>query len=166
VPYRDPEDQRAYGREWIRRNADKAREAMRRWRATHADEHNAERRQYYARHREQQIAQSAQYHRDHPEVGRARSQNYRARRYAATGSFTPGEWLDLVALNGGQCAYCGSADQLEADHRIPLARGGSNSIENIIPACRSCNAQKHLMTEAEFRERLASESRDDLESTS
>jgi 5-methylcytosine-specific restriction endonuclease McrA len=166
VPYKDPEDQRAYGRDWIRRNAEKAREAMRRWRDAHPDEHNAERREYYARHREEQLAQSAQYHRDHPEVGRARGQNYRARKYAAAGSFTPAEWLELVALYGGRCAYCGSTDPLEADHRIPLARGGSNLIENILPACHSCNARKHLMSEAEFRARRASESTDDLQSTS
>ena len=139
---------------------------MRRWRAAHADEHNAERREYYGRHREEQLAQSAQYHRDHPEVGRARGQNYRARKYAATGSFNPGEWLELVALYGGRCAYCGATDSLEADHRIPLARGGSNLIENILPACRSCNARKHLMSDVEFRARLASESTDDLQSTS
>lgn len=159
MPYKDPEDQRAYGRDWMRRNADKAREAMRRWRAAHRDEHNAERREFYARHREQQIAQSAQYHREHPEVGLARGNNYRARRRAAEGFFTPAEWLALVALYGGRCAYCGEVGALEPDHRTPLARGGSNAIENIIPACRRCNARKHLMTEAEYRARLASESR-------
>ena len=30
MPYSDPERRRAYGREWMRRNAEKAREAMRR----------------------------------------------------------------------------------------------------------------------------------------
>ena len=44
-------------------------------------------------------------------------------------------------------------------HRIPLARGGSNSIENIIPACSSCNRRKHMLTELEFRARLAAEKR-------
>ena len=156
----------AYAREWLKRNAEKAREAMRRWRAAHREEHNAERRDYYARHREQTLAQSAQYHREHPEVGRARGQNYRARRFAATGSFTPLQWLELVAFHGGRCAYCGKTEALEADHRVPLARGGSNDIENILPACHTCNARKHLMDEAEFRARLASESPDDLQSTS
>lgn len=46
---------------------------------------------------------------------------------------------------------------LQVDHRIPLARGGSNSIDNILPACGRCNRRKHLMTEAEFRARLAAE---------
>jgi hypothetical protein len=33
------------------------------------------------------------------------------------------------------------------DHRIPLGRGGSNLIANILPACRRCNRRKHLMGE-------------------
>lgn len=40
---------------------------------------------------------------------------------------------------------------------MPLARGGSNSIDNILPACGRCNRRKHLMTEEEFRARLAAE---------
>lgn len=50
---------------------------------------------------------------------------------------------------------------LQVDHRIPLALGGTNTIENILPACPRCNARKHLMTEAEFRARLAQENEDE-----
>ncbi|HZP95828.1 MAG TPA: HNH endonuclease signature motif containing protein [Candidatus Limnocylindria bacterium] len=120
----------------MKRNADRAREAMRRWRAAHPVEHATDNRAYYARHRDERLAQSAEYHSANPEVGRARSANYRARKLAADGAFTPREWLALVEQHGGACAYCGAAGPLEADHRIPLARGGSNWIDNILPACR------------------------------
>jgi 5-methylcytosine-specific restriction endonuclease McrA len=165
MPYKDPERQRAYAREWIKRNAEKAREAMRRWRAAHPEERNADRRAFYQRHRAEELAKSAQYHRDHPEVGRASWQNYRARKRAAAGSFTAAEWLALVEQYGGRCAYCGESTALEADHRVPLSRGGTNTIDNILPACRVCNARKHRMTEEEFRARLASESPDNLQSS-
>lgn len=165
MPYKDPERARAYGREWMKRNAEKAREAMRRWRERHPDQHSAEQRAYYARNRDRALAQSAAYHRDHPEVGLARGQNYRARKRAAFGSFTAAQWLTLVESHGGRCAYCGGTGPLEADHRIPLSGGGSNTIDNIIPACRLCNAQKHTMTEEEFRARRGSDRPDDLEST-
>src|SRR5713101_5359321 len=112
MPYKDPERQRAYAREWIKRNAQKAREAMRRWRIAHPDEHNAKNRLYYARHRDERLAQSAAYHREHPEIGLARWQNYRARKRAAVGSFTPAEWLALVEQYGGRCAYCGEGGPL------------------------------------------------------
>lgn len=157
VPYKDDERRRRYAREWIRRNPERAREAMRRWRAAHPRDHAEDSRTYYRRHRAERLAQSAEYHHANPHIGRARGQNRRVRQTAAEGSFTPQAWLALVEQYGGRCAYCGAAAPLEVDHRIPLARGGSNAIDNILPACRSCNARKHLMTEAEFRARLASE---------
>lgn len=40
-------------------------------------------------------------------------------------------------------AYCLERfDDLEIEHVIALVRGGSNYPENIVPACRSCNAAK------------------------
>jgi len=88
-------------------------------------------------------------------VRRAKDQGYRARKRAALGSFTGGEWLALVERYGGVCAYCGEVAGLQADHRIPLSRGGDNTIANIIPACGRCNRRKADRTEAEFRALLA-----------
>src|SRR5687767_3459002 len=80
------------------------------------------------------------------------------RRAAGTGShFTFAEWGTLLAAHEGHCAYCGSTERIEADHRIPLDRGGSNEIGNILPACRHCNRRKHRRTEEEFRSLLQAE---------
>ena len=157
MPYADPKKRRAYGREWMRRNAEKARQAMRRWRERHPDEHRAENAAYYLRHAERLNQRIAAYHRANPAIVRAKSQRHRALRKGADGSFTPQEWKDLIAAHGGRCAYCRRDAPLEPDHRVALSRGGSNRIQNILPACRSCNAKKHRMSEAEFRERLAGE---------
>ena len=40
------------------------------------------------------------------------------------------------------CAYCGLNKADTIDHIIPLTKGGTNGIENLLPACRSCNSQK------------------------
>ena len=40
------------------------------------------------------------------------------------------------------CTYCGSDKQLEADHILPLSRGGSNALVNLATACRPCNLSK------------------------
>ena len=40
------------------------------------------------------------------------------------------------------CCYCGSRDYLSADHLIPTKRGGANSGDNLVWACRSCNSSK------------------------
>jgi 5-methylcytosine-specific restriction endonuclease McrA len=149
----------------MRRNADKARDAMRRWRAAHPLEHRAARDGWDRANPKSASARRARYRLRHPDVRRVIDQARRAREANAAGSFSAAEWLELVARYSGRCAYCGAQGPLQQDHRIPLARGGSNGIENILPACGRCNRRKHLMTEEEFRARVAAESRDDLQST-
>jgi 5-methylcytosine-specific restriction endonuclease McrA len=88
-------------------------------------------------------------------AGRARHavncQRRRAREVNAAGTFTAAEWLDLLALFGGQCAYCHEPMVAPTqDHVIPLSRGGRNDRTNILPACARCNSQKGTKTAAEF----------------
>lgn len=157
MPYRDLELRRAYGRDWIKRNAEKAREAMRRWRERHPAEHNAEARLFYRRHSEKLKARNAAYQAAHPEIYRTAKQRYRARKIAAEGSYTTAEWLAVLEAAGNACAYCGGPGPLVAEHRIPLSRGGANDIGNVVPACARCNNRKHRLTEEEFRARLSRE---------
>src|SRR5256885_5166915 len=159
MPYKDPNRRRAYGRDWMKRNADKARDAMRRWRHRHPAEHSEDARSYYARRRDQRAAYFAEYQRTHRELRLVMAAKRRARKRAGTGAFTPDEWLAARAAWRGRCSYCGELAPLEADHRVPLARGGGNAIDNIVPACPSCNRRKHAMTEDQFVARLRHEGR-------
>lgn len=149
-------DAAAYGRDWMSRNADKARAAMRRWRQRHPEAHRAENRAHYARSAKRRAASVAR-HAAHPEVHQAAHQRRRARAAQAEGTYSTQQRRALVARHDGRCGYCGVAGALQADHRIPLSRGGSHRIENIIPACRQCNCRKATSTEGEFRVRLANE---------
>lgn len=55
----------------------------------------------------------------------------------------------------GRCAYCGKREKnLEIDHLKPLNLGGSDSIDNMLPACHLCNRYKDDKTIEEFRESL------------
>lgn len=40
------------------------------------------------------------------------------------------------------CCYCGSREYLSVDHLIPTKRGGENTGDNLVWACRSCNSSK------------------------
>ncbi len=70
----------------------------------------------------------------------------RARVINSEGRFSANEFLELCNKYGNKCLRCNENKPLTADHVIPLARGGSNSIDNIQPLCRSCNAKKHTKT--------------------
>jgi hypothetical protein len=41
-----------------------------------------------------------------------------------------------------QCNYCGSKENLQIDHIIPLNKGGIHSENNFQILCRSCNSKK------------------------
>lgn len=47
----------------------------------------------------------------------------------------------VVWAHDGKCHYCGGPGR-DADHIVPRARGGADVPENMVAACRSCNARK------------------------
>lgn len=70
--------------------------------------------------------------------------------------------------SSGKCWYCGeqlteeqiyddngkaisSISRWHVDHIFPLSKGGGYEIENLAPACISCNSSKSDMTLDEFR---------------
>src|SRR6266508_6711936 len=61
-----------------------------------------------------------------PAVRRAMHERRRARALGAGPSFTAAEWTALVEAYRNVCAYDGAPGPLHVDHRLPLARGGTN----------------------------------------
>ena len=58
----------------------------------------------------------------------------------------------LFKENGYTCVTCGAKVNagirgLQADHKIPLSRGGSNAIDNWQPMCNNCNVGKRRACE-------------------
>ena len=48
------------------------------------------------------------------------------------------------------CANCGSRKHIQADHVVPLVRGGAHCGLNCQPLCRKCNGAKGAKTQQEF----------------
>lgn len=102
--------------------------ANRRWRAANPDRQRYLIRAWRSRNREAVCAAEAR---------------RRKRRAASDVRHTPQEWAARVYEYGGACAYCLRSDvRLTRDHLRPLVQGGTDSIDNIVPACLSCNAGK------------------------
>ena len=63
---------------------------------------------------------------------------------------------ELLKLSQQPCFYCGSKERLTVDHVIAIARGGRDSIGNLVSACKSCNSQKRDLTIMEWRKKRES----------
>lgn len=111
-------------------------------------------RRNYRRHREKILERCRCYYRAHPEISRSAHHRHRALLLGAVGNFTVKEFRLKCEAFENKCVYCGLELPLVSDHAVPLSRGGSNSIDNIVPACKSCNSIKHTMTYDEFVERI------------
>jgi 5-methylcytosine-specific restriction endonuclease McrA len=56
--------------------------------------------------------------------------------------------------DGHICQYCGQAAE-NVDHVVPRSRGGTHDWENVVAACRGCNARKKDRTPSEAAMALA-----------
>ncbi len=75
--------------------------------------------------------------------GRVRAANKCAKRRALSATpISATEWLRLLEAWDCRCAYCGQVGTLTQDHVVALHNGGAHSLDNVVPACLSCNARK------------------------
>jgi 5-methylcytosine-specific restriction endonuclease McrA len=74
---------------------------------------------------------------------KARAARRRQRRVAAVvNDLTPEQWAVLKEAWQG-CAYCGATDRpLQKDCVMAISRGGRYTVDNVVPACASCNTSK------------------------
>ena len=49
---------------------------------------------------------------------------------------------EVFRRDGGRCVRCGSEEELQFDHVIPVSRGGGNTAENLQVMCGPCNRAK------------------------
>ncbi len=77
-------------------------------------------------------------------------------------SFDEDDLTYIFGKTGGECRYCGKQlarnnygrvgqrGAWEVDHSIPISRGGTDHLNNLWPACVSCNTEKGTLTGSEF----------------
>lgn len=73
----------------------------------------------------------------------------RERERQAGSEATDEEKRALLKLYGG-CIYCGSKVAKTFDHFVPLIRGGTNEIANLVPCCKGCNSKKGTKSPEQF----------------
>ncbi len=146
----NPEQKREQYRKYRQEHIKEKREKDRKYKEAHRTELAGQSKQYYVEHREERLTYLKQYYQTERGIvaKRAGSHNRRARKKKAPGSHTTEQLYQQFMKQDGKCFYCQvelqhSRNSWNADHVIPLSRGGSNGIENLVIACPSCNRRKH-----------------------
>lgn len=80
---------------------------------------------------------------------RSRRNRRRARKSAAEVSGPVPASVYAAIRASGPCVYCGAAAQT-VEHIVPLARGGWEHPDNLVPACGPCNSSKSAKLLAEW----------------
>jgi len=81
--------------------------------------------------------------RKHPEKLAFQRAVRRARLRNTGVSLTEEQWQTIKNMFKQKCVYCGKRTRrLAKDHIIPLSQGGDLTLQNIVPACQSCNSKK------------------------
>lgn len=147
---RDRENLRAWLRRWYLANRERLLAKQKKYEAQHKDRKKAYDKAYHAAHRAEKAARHRAWQLANPERIALLGARRRANLRKVGGSHTTAEWLEKCALLGNVCFYCGEAKPLTRDHKTPLCRGGTNDIENIVPACQTCNSAKTYRTAKEY----------------
>lgn len=73
-------------------------------------------------------------------------------------ALAPGTREAILSKTNGRCVYCsiivtndtGQPTSYEPDHVLPVAKGGSDDIANLVPSCHACNSKKRAKTALVF----------------
>lgn len=131
------EERLAYRRKYYQEHQDEARAYKCQWHEENPDYN----RKYYEEHRERIAAYNCQWRKENPDKVGAQSRLYQARKRGAP-TVEKVDEQKVYDFYNNTCIYCGGKKGLELDHVVPLSGGGAHTEDNLVVACRSCNASK------------------------
>lgn len=152
------------GRKYRQDNREKVLSSKRRYSELNKEKISGRRRNWYLRNAEKVIEKVRARYLENPEKTKQRVREWaknnpekvrersvirehtrRARINGNGGKITKHEWRVLKEFYNYTCLCCKRQEpgiKLTLDHIKPIARGGSNTIDNVQPLCDSCNKSK------------------------
>jgi 5-methylcytosine-specific restriction endonuclease McrA len=123
-------------------------------RVDRGEEIRARDRERYQENPDGKRAAALRWAKENPTKAKAIQARRRALKQAATvGQVTEKDLLQMFERNAGLCFYCNEVEASTIDHVVPLVRGGTHSIGNLVPCCKRCNSSKGALFIVEWRHR-------------
>lgn len=143
------EKSNAIKNKWRRNNREQALEIIKQWHKKNSEKEKEYWKKYFQKNKEKLYKKIKEWNKT--ENGKALHQRSnhkrRTREKEIINTLTAKEWADILEEHNYRCIYCDVEFNCELlptkDHIIPINKGGHNTKENIVPACRSCNSKKH-----------------------
>lgn len=134
-----------YQSQYYKENKEMVNKRNKVYRIKHREKLTEYSREYYQKHKLQHLIRARKYRKTPKgrQVERSSWQRKRKDLKNSIKTLTLEDWENTLAYFNHECAYCGiSNEPLQQEHVIPLIKGGHYTKQNIIPACKSCNASK------------------------
>lgn len=141
---KNPEKFNADRARWVKENPDKRKQIVRNYHVNHKEQEKIKDKKWKKSNPSKVRKFINNWFTKNPHKSTEYNQKRRAIKLKVGGVITSKEWKNLLEKYDNTCLCCNRKDvKLTLDHVIPLSRGGSNTIENAQPLCRSCNSSKH-----------------------
>lgn len=127
---------------WHENNPGKANEYYRKYRKNNPEARAASCRKYVETHPVERTAANRKWAQNNPDKRKVSVQRRLTRKKSLPSTLTTEQWTAVKEEFGGTCCYCGKEKPLTIDHFVPVNNMGELSIDNVLPACISCNCSK------------------------
>lgn len=139
---KNKENRKIYAKQYHIDNREHENKRTKNWALNNKERYKEISMLYKESHKEYIRIQNRQYTKEHAEQNCINVQKRRARKLLLPCTLTPSQWETIKLSFNNKCAYCGKEKFLEKEHFIALTNLGEFTINNVIPACRYCNASK------------------------
>jgi hypothetical protein len=120
----------------------KAKEHIQEYQQANREHILENKREHHRKNREQEKAYRREYLKNNLDKYRIWNKRRSARIKGLQFNYSSEIWENAVKYFDNKCAYCGEEKPLQQEHFIALSKGGEYTVNNIIPACLSCNDSK------------------------
>lgn len=140
-------------RRYLEKNKEKVKARRKELHQANKEKRNAACRADYAKKAEDRKKHKREYNKANRDRVRLAEKAIEHKRRAARGDLRSEQIGNLLEESMNICAYCNNQFEeanMHIEHCMPLSRGGTNSLDNVVIACETCNKRKKDKTPLEF----------------